>query len=232
MDEAPDTRPSLLVRLCDPQGGPHLNRIHGDRDKKRSWLRSSSNPNERGIMSRVLFVMIGFGALVSGVRVSADEIDVDFTTQRYDRWLFRPEAGLDGGHWNTRGNGLHASVPKGQPSRGPLQFHGLMHLKGDFEIVADFEINSLPRPAEPPPKSTVKDRTNNIEIFLYPSCLLGGSQDYDSETVVTATSRHPGGPNLMTGDGSVRFVKTSINASVWTALGTIAVGEVIDASAY
>ena len=66
----------------------------------------------------------------------------------------------------------------------------------------------------------------------YPSCLLGGSQDYDSQTVVTATSRHPGGVNLMTGDGSVRFVKASINAGVWTALGTVAGGEVIDANAY
>ena len=66
----------------------------------------------------------------------------------------------------------------------------------------------------------------------YPSCLLGGSQDYDSQTVVTATSRHPGGVNLMTGDGSVRFVKASISATVWTALGTIAGGEVIDADAY
>ncbi len=100
-------------------------------------------------------------------RVSADEIDVDFTRQSYDRWLFRPEAALDGGRWDTKGNGLHASVPKGQPSRGPLRFRGLMHLEGDFEIVADFEIISLPRPAEPPPKGTVKDPTNNIEIFLY-----------------------------------------------------------------
>ena len=66
----------------------------------------------------------------------------------------------------------------------------------------------------------------------YPSCLLGGSQDYDSPTGVTATSRHHGGVNLMTGDGSVRFVKTSINAAVWTALGTVAGGEAIDASAY
>ena len=66
----------------------------------------------------------------------------------------------------------------------------------------------------------------------YPSCLLGGSQDYDSQTVVTATSRHPGGVNVMTGDGSVRFVKASVSASVWTALGTIAGGEVVDANAY
>ena len=65
-------------------------------------LRSSSNLNERGIMSRVFFVLIGVGALVPGVLVSADEIDVDFTRQSYDRWLFRPEAGLDGGHWIPR----------------------------------------------------------------------------------------------------------------------------------
>jgi prepilin-type processing-associated H-X9-DG protein len=48
---------------------------------------------------------------------------------------------------------------------------------------------------------------------------------------VTATSRHPGGVNLMIGDGSVRFVKASINANIWTALGTVAGGEVIDADA-
>ena len=107
------------------------------------------------------------GFLVAGNAASADEIDVDFTRQSYDRWLFRPEAGLDGGHWDTKGNGLHASVPKGQPSRGPLRFQGLMHLEGDFEIVADFEIIRLPRPAEPPAGGTVKDPTNNIEIFLY-----------------------------------------------------------------
>ena len=118
-------------------------------------------------MSRLCFVIVGFGALVVVVGVSADEIDVDFTKQSYDRWLFRPEAGLDGGHWNTRGNGLHASLPKGQPSRGPLRFHGLMHLEGDFEIVADFEIDRLPRPVEPPAGAAVKDPTNNIEIFMY-----------------------------------------------------------------
>jgi prepilin-type processing-associated H-X9-DG protein len=65
-----------------------------------------------------------------------------------------------------------------------------------------------------------------------PSCLLGGSQDYDSQAVVAATSRHPGGVNLITADGSVRFIKESIDARVWTALGTIAGGEAIDTSAY
>ncbi len=118
-----------------------------------------------GLAATVAGGLTGISGFLAGA--SADEIDVDFTRQSYDRWLFRPEAGLDGGRWDTKGNGLHASVPKGQPSRGPLRFRGLMHLEGDFEIVADFEIISLPRPAEPPPKGTVKDPTNNIEIFLY-----------------------------------------------------------------
>jgi len=124
----------------------------------------------------VLAVVAGLGATAAGgltglsgflATVSAEEIEVDFTRQSYDRWLFRPEAGVDGGRWDTKGKGLHASVPKGPTSRGPLRFRGLMHLEGDFEIVADFEIIRLPRPAEPPAGGTVKDPTNNIEIFLY-----------------------------------------------------------------
>jgi prepilin-type N-terminal cleavage/methylation domain-containing protein len=65
-----------------------------------------------------------------------------------------------------------------------------------------------------------------------PSCLLGGSQDYDSQVVVTATSRHPGGVNLILADGSYRFIKQSINSTIWMALGTVAGGEVIDAGSY
>jgi hypothetical protein len=34
------------------------------------------------------------------------------------------------------------------------------------------------------------------------------------------------------GDGSVRFVKSTIDGFVWRALGTVAGGEVISADAY
>jgi prepilin-type N-terminal cleavage/methylation domain-containing protein/prepilin-type processing-associated H-X9-DG protein len=47
-----------------------------------------------------------------------------------------------------------------------------------------------------------------------------------------ARSRHPGGVNCLFGDGSVRFVKSSINPQTWVALGTINGGEVISSDSY
>ncbi len=43
---------------------------------------------------------------------------------------------------------------------------------------------------------------------------------------------HPGGVNVAFGDGSVRFVKNSISASVWQALGNRADGEMIDDNSF
>jgi prepilin-type N-terminal cleavage/methylation domain-containing protein/prepilin-type processing-associated H-X9-DG protein len=48
----------------------------------------------------------------------------------------------------------------------------------------------------------------------------------------TARSFHPGGVNALLGDGSVRFVKSTINGYTWRALGTVAGGEVVSAGSY
>jgi prepilin-type N-terminal cleavage/methylation domain-containing protein/prepilin-type processing-associated H-X9-DG protein len=45
-----------------------------------------------------------------------------------------------------------------------------------------------------------------------------------------ARSYHPGGANTLFGDGSVRFVKSSINSKVWSGLGTRVGGEINDGS--
>ena len=50
--------------------------------------------------------------------------------------------------------------------------------------------------------------------------------------VMPPSSRHPGGVNLLLGDGSVRFIKDTINITAWRALGTIHGGEVISADAF
>jgi prepilin-type N-terminal cleavage/methylation domain-containing protein/prepilin-type processing-associated H-X9-DG protein len=46
------------------------------------------------------------------------------------------------------------------------------------------------------------------------------------------SSRHSGGVNTLMGDGSVKFMKDTINLSTWQALGSRAGGEVISADQY
>ncbi len=49
---------------------------------------------------------------------------------------------------------------------------------------------------------------------------------------VPPSSRHPGGANMMMGDGSVHFIKNSVSVQTWRALGTRNGGEVVSADAY
>ena len=65
-------------------------------------------------------------------------------------------------------------------------------------------------------------------------CGAGSSiSDVPSEhAIVSARSQHPGGVNALTADGSVKFVKDSVNLAVWRGLATRAGGEVLSADAY
>jgi len=49
-------------------------------------------------------------------------------------------------------------------------------------------------------------------------------------TQVPASSLHPGGVNVLFGDGSVKFVKSTVNYLTWYAVATPNGGEVVDAS--
>ena len=77
------------------------------------------------------------------------------------------------------------------------------------------------------------DFLNNAPgLFCFPEPVLGlpcfpGAGDNDA--FAGARSRHPGGVNCAMGDGSVRFVKSTINGVTWRAVNTIAAGEVISA---
>ena len=77
-------------------------------------------------------------------------------------------------------------------------------------------------------------RTGGIYTNIMPpnswSCVTN-NQDMNG-ALLTASSRHPGGVNSVFCDGSVRFVKSTINYLTWMALGTIANGEVISADQY
>ncbi|HEV3163877.1 MAG TPA: DUF1559 domain-containing protein, partial [Isosphaeraceae bacterium] len=49
---------------------------------------------------------------------------------------------------------------------------------------------------------------------------------------ITSRSYHPGGVNALMGDGTVKFVKSSINGMTWRALGTVAGSEVVSSDEY
>ena len=49
---------------------------------------------------------------------------------------------------------------------------------------------------------------------------------------ITSRSYHPGGVNVLMGDGSARFIKSMVSGTIWRALGTVNGGEVISADAY
>jgi prepilin-type N-terminal cleavage/methylation domain-containing protein/prepilin-type processing-associated H-X9-DG protein len=67
--------------------------------------------------------------------------------------------------------------------------------------------------------------------------MLGGNwaeepHEWDGDGGVSASSAHPGGVNTLMGDGSVRFVKESINPQAWWALGSCNGGEILGADSY
>jgi prepilin-type N-terminal cleavage/methylation domain-containing protein/prepilin-type processing-associated H-X9-DG protein len=65
------------------------------------------------------------------------------------------------------------------------------------------------------------------------SCFFGTSWPGTQAFVdIGAGSNHPGGVNCLFLDGTVRFIKESINYVTWYALGTVAGGEVIDATSF
>jgi prepilin-type N-terminal cleavage/methylation domain-containing protein/prepilin-type processing-associated H-X9-DG protein len=64
-------------------------------------------------------------------------------------------------------------------------------------------------------------------------CINGGVSGPDnSQFYMAARSLHPGGVNASFCDGSVRFIKNSINLATWKALSSEAGGEVVSADSY
>ncbi len=61
--------------------------------------------------------------------------------------------------------------------------------------------------------------------------MMGGSMA-NMAVQLPPSSYHPGGVNMVFGDGSVHFVKDSISLIVWRALSTRNGGEVVSSSDY
>jgi prepilin-type N-terminal cleavage/methylation domain-containing protein/prepilin-type processing-associated H-X9-DG protein len=64
------------------------------------------------------------------------------------------------------------------------------------------------------------------------SCDYGGDNADSDSDAISAGSRHSGGVNTLFCDGSVKFIKGTINTNTWWGISTMSGGEVIDANAY
>ena len=63
-----------------------------------------------------------------------------------------------------------------------------------------------------------------------PNCALAGS--YNNPGMWNLSSYHPGGCNVLFGDGSVKFIKDTVSLPTMWALGSRAQGEVLSADSY
>jgi prepilin-type N-terminal cleavage/methylation domain-containing protein/prepilin-type processing-associated H-X9-DG protein len=69
--------------------------------------------------------------------------------------------------------------------------------------------------------------------YPWGSCRQGcGGCGTDNSHIISASSNHPGGCNVQLADGSVRFVKSTIDIRTWWKLGTIAGSEVVSSDSY
>jgi prepilin-type N-terminal cleavage/methylation domain-containing protein/prepilin-type processing-associated H-X9-DG protein len=66
----------------------------------------------------------------------------------------------------------------------------------------------------------------------YNACAAGPGLDGSNACKRTFASLHPGGMNSLFADGSVKFLKRSINLNTYLNLATIARGEIISSDAY
>jgi prepilin-type N-terminal cleavage/methylation domain-containing protein/prepilin-type processing-associated H-X9-DG protein len=76
-------------------------------------------------------------------------------------------------------------------------------------------------------------QTPNDQQYRFNGCKNGSVDNFPNDGFsYPASSNHAGGANVLFGDGSVKFVKSSISYPTWWALGTRNGGEVISADAF
>ena len=75
-----------------------------------------------------------------------------------------------------------------------------------------------------PPNRAIPVGPTSVDVDLVGRGEKSGGPTYGA---ITARSYHPGGVNALFGDGTVRFIKSTINGTTWRALGSVQSGEVI-----
>jgi prepilin-type N-terminal cleavage/methylation domain-containing protein/prepilin-type processing-associated H-X9-DG protein len=106
---------------------------------------------------------------------------------------------------------------------------GSLQATGHTEWVDGHVHQSGMTTAWPPNKRITRATDRSVDLDLTGIREQNGGPTFSA---INARSYHPGGVNVLMGDGSVRFVKDSVNGPTWRALGTISKGEVIGSDAF
>lgn len=85
-------------------------------------------------------------------------------------------------------------------------------------------------PNSPIPDVPVQAAYCKYPLQNNPPCY--GTQTAAQPSMFGARSRHSGGVDTLFGDGSVKFIKNSINLTIWRGISTTQGGEVISADAF
>ena len=113
--------------------------------------------------------------------------------------------------WNApNDNYIPSAACSGIPYNTRITYRGAQYYRGNIPELAYYNHTQTPN-------TTAMD------------C---GDATYYTSSHIAARSYHPGGVNTSFCDGSVKFIKNTINLVTWRALGTRAGGEVISADAY
>ncbi len=107
----------------------------------------------------------------------------------------------------------------------PAGLQGYGGVRGDwfyaYPVYANYSMyNHLTTP-------NLKSCSNNMQIYA-----SWDTWGLDVWGTAPPTSFHPGGVNVCMSDGSVRFIKDTVNLQAWWGLGTRNGNEVLDASAF
>ncbi len=174
--------------------------------------------------------------LSHGIR---DCTDGTSNTVAFSEGIAGTPAGSSGGTATYRGNNVQA--PGGRQTVKPLD-NAYTNMSGVMADLASCSAASVPgnfvasrniRWATGCGGQTLFNhfQTPNDSQYRGNGCRFDGAWLDDGFTV-PAASWHSGGVNALFADGSVKFIKSTVNRMTWWALGTRAGGEVVDAGSY
>ncbi len=190
------------------------------------------------VLTRNLFVQSPFGLAPTGLGPitirSASFTDGTSNTHVVAELLQGAPDDFRGTIWD-----IHAGGGSYMTRFAPNGYHDLLPIWA----------STLPPPVTIPAAALALDNYDNIGSFgppgpgssppkpgsfcdSQPAQMLGCNDQIVVGAYAGARSRHPGGVECLFGDGSVHFIKNSINGPTWIQLGSINGGEVISSDQY